>query len=190
MENGGNFMNRLIIITVGLTHSGKTTFARTLEKELPNSVVIDQDNHAEFLHTYYEPLLPKEGPNTIKYALTQTIVNHVVNSTNLHIILCNANRNRKARLALLEHFRNNGFTCILIYFDLPEYVLKERVGKSQRSTAILRTASAFKEVLSRQLKETNSIDVTAPIEGEAEHFFVIKRPEDIQSAIQEICNIS
>ena len=59
MKNGETFMQRLIIMTVGLTHSGKTTFAKTLEKELPNSVVIDQDNHAEFLHTYYQPLLPK-----------------------------------------------------------------------------------------------------------------------------------
>ena len=53
-ENGVAFMNRLVIMTVGKTHNGKTTFAKALEKEMPNSVVIDQDNHAEFLHTYYE----------------------------------------------------------------------------------------------------------------------------------------
>ena len=45
-------MTRLVILTVGKTHSGKTTFAKALEKELPNSVVIDQGNHAEFLQTY------------------------------------------------------------------------------------------------------------------------------------------
>lgn len=183
-------MQRLIIMTVGPTHSGKTTFAKALEKELPNSVVIDQDNHAEFLHTYYQPLLPKEGYNTIKYALTQTIVNYAVNETNCHLILCNANRNRKARLKLLDHFRDNGFTCILVYFDLPEQILKERIEKSERSTAVLRTASNFEVVLSRQLEETNSGDVVAPIEGEAEHLFVIKRPGDVQSVINEISNIS
>ena len=45
-------MNRFVIMTVGKTHSGKTTFAKALEEEMTNSVVIDQDNHAEFLHTF------------------------------------------------------------------------------------------------------------------------------------------
>ncbi|WP_318837459.1 ATP-binding protein [Psychrobacillus glaciei] len=47
-------MNRLVIMTVGKTHSGKTTFAKALEEQISNSIVIDQDNHAEFLHTYYQ----------------------------------------------------------------------------------------------------------------------------------------
>ncbi len=59
-------MNRFVIITVGKTHSGKTTFAKKLEKQLCNSIVIDQDNHAEFINTFYKKLLPKHGPNTIK----------------------------------------------------------------------------------------------------------------------------
>lgn len=183
-------MQRLIIMTVGLTHSGKTTFAKALEIELTNSVVIDQDNHAEFLHTYYQPILPKEGHNSIKYALTQTIVNYAVNETDCHLILCNANRNRKGRLKLLDHFRENGFTCILVYFDLPEQKLIERIEKSDRSTAILRTAFTFEVVLSRQLEETNNIDVVAPTEWEADHLFIINRPEDVQSVIHEISNIS
>ena len=45
-------MKRLVVITVGKTHSGKSTFARDLERELENSFVLDQDNHAEFINTY------------------------------------------------------------------------------------------------------------------------------------------
>jgi Tfp pilus assembly ATPase PilU len=52
-NNGVVVMKRLVIITVGKTHSGKTTFARALEKELNNSFVMDQDNHAEFINTYH-----------------------------------------------------------------------------------------------------------------------------------------
>lgn len=63
-------MKRLVIITVGKTHSGKTTFARVLEEELNNSIVIDQDNHAEFINTYYKELQPKQGPDTLKYAIS------------------------------------------------------------------------------------------------------------------------
>ena len=182
-------MNRLVIMTVGKTHSGKTTFAKALEKEMPNSVVIDQDNHAEFLHTYYETLLPKKGHNTIKYALTQTIVNYAVNETNSHLILCNSNRNRKGRLKLLEQYHNKGFTSILVNFDISEHVLKERVVKSQRSTTILRTVSSFKEVHDRQEDETNKGDVIAPIEGEAEHLFVINNVDEVKSVIREIISI-
>lgn len=96
-------MKRLAIITVGKTHSGKTTFAKALEKELANSVIIDQDNHAEFLHTYYQSLLPEHGSNTIKYAITQTIVNYAVHETKCHVILCNSNRNRNDRKKLIPN---------------------------------------------------------------------------------------
>ncbi|WP_281366858.1 AAA family ATPase [Paenibacillus plantarum] len=43
-------MNRLVIMTVGITHSGKTTFANELESALQQAVVIDQDNHAFSYH--------------------------------------------------------------------------------------------------------------------------------------------
>ena len=183
-------MNRLVIMTVGKTHSGKTTFAKALEKEMSNSFVIDQDNHAEFLQTYYQTLLPKKGENTIKYALTQTIVNYAVNETNYHLILCNSNRNRKGRLKLLEHFHNLGFTSILVNFDISEDVLKNRIVKSQRSTTILRTASNFDQVHKQQQYESNKGDVFAPIEGEANHLFVIKNTDEVQVVIQEIINCS
>jgi predicted kinase len=127
-------MKRLVIITVGKTHSGKTTFARALEQQLHNSLVIDQDNQAEFINTYYKTLLPKKGPNTIKYAITKTIVEYAVSHTNFHLILCNSNRFRKDRLDLLEHLHKRGFISILVNFDIPDNVLQARIAKSQRST--------------------------------------------------------
>lgn len=69
-------MKRLVIITVGKTHSGKTTFAKELEKELPNSFIMDQDNQAEFINTYYEKLQPTEGTNTLKHGLSKFIVDY------------------------------------------------------------------------------------------------------------------
>ncbi|WP_404451871.1 ATP-binding protein [Virgibacillus necropolis] len=183
-------MNRVVIMTVGKTHSGKSSFAKALEKEIPNSVVIDQDNHAEFLHTYYQTLVPKHGPNTAKYALTQSIIDYAVNETNCHLIICNSNRNRKGRLKLLEHYHNKGFTSILVNFDIPDHVLKERIKKSKRSTTILRTASTFEEVHTRQQDETNINDVIAPVEGEANHLFVIKNGDGVQSIIRKVADIS
>lgn len=181
-------MTRLVVITVGKTHSGKTTFARSLEKEMHNSVVIDQDNHAEFLQKHYQKLLPTQGENSIKYAITQTILNYAVNETNCHLILCNSNRNRLGRMKLLEHLRSKGFTTIIVNFNIPEHVLKDRINHSRRSTTILRTVSTFKEVLTRQDNETNRGDVIEPREDEADHFYVIKDADDVQSVIQKIVN--
>lgn len=182
-------MKRLVIMTVGKTHSGKTTFAKTLEIELFNSVVIDQDNHAEFLHTHYQALLPKQGSNTLKYAITQAIVEHAVNETNCHLILCNSNRNRRGRLRLIDYFQGKGFTCILVNFEIPDYILKERIAEGQRSTNILRVASNFDEVLFRQQAETNNGDIITPTEDEAEHLFVIKKSDEIPYVIREIVGL-
>lgn len=179
-------MKRFVIITVGKTHSGKTTFANALGEQLNNSLVIDQDNHAEFINNYYKSLLPKQGPNTIKYAISNTIVDYAVNQTDFHLILCNSNRSQKGRISLLEYFKSKGFTCILVNFDIPDHVLQERVSKSQRSTAVFRIASTFEEVLLRQQAESGKSGVTAPTEGEADYLFEIKNSDDVQSVIREI----
>ncbi|MFU1796214.1 ATP-binding protein [Paenibacillus azoreducens] len=182
-------MKRFVIITVGKTHSGKTTFARTLEQKLHNSVVIDQDNHAEFINTYYKNLRPKRGPNTIKYAVTQTIVNHAVNQTDFHLILCNSNRARQGRLHLLNYFQDQGFTRILVHFNLPDHVLKERVAKSQRSTNVFRNASSFLEVLMKQQADSQQAEMAGPSENEADHFFVIQNSDEVENVIQNIVSI-
>ncbi|WP_151734854.1 AAA family ATPase ['Paenibacillus yunnanensis' Narsing Rao et al. 2020] len=183
-------MKRLVVITVGKTHSGKTTFAKKLEQHLNHSVVIDRDNHAEFIHTYYKSLLPKQGVNTLKDAISRTIIDFAANQTNFHIILCNANRGRKGRLDLLEWFRSKGFVSIIVNFDIPDAILLSRIADSQRSTAILRNASTFEEVLSRQLAGSHNDDVLPPTSDEAHHLLVIKDSNEVQSTIQEIVQIA
>ena len=183
-------MKRLVIMTVGKTHSGKSTFAKALEKRMPNSIVVDQDNHAEILQTYYPALVPQEGPNTIKYRLTQTIVEYAVNETNCHVILCNANRNHKSRLNILHYYHKKEFATILVSFDIPDYILEERIRESRRSTTILRTVSSFEEVLTQQQKETHENNLVMPSINEADHLFVIKNTNEIESVISRIIELS
>ncbi|RFB14755.1 ATP-binding protein [Bacillus sp. HNG] len=180
-------MKRLVIMTVGKTHSGKTTFARVLEKKLTKSIVMDQDNQAEFINTYYKNLQPKQGPNTLKHAISRLIVDYAIKNTDFHLIICNSNRYRKSRLYLLEElFTKNKFVRILVHFDIPDHVLLSRVTHSQRNTNIFRGASTFKEVLARQQNE----DITDPVEGEADHLFIIREDEEVASVIQRILEIS
>lgn len=146
-------MSRLIIVTVGKTHSGKTTFAKLLEEQLDRSLLIDQDNHAEFINRHYRALLPKSGPNTLKYGLTQMIVDYAVSQTDFHLIFCNGNRARAPRVALLDTFHKRGFTSIIVSFKIPNEILKGRIATTKRSKNVFRHASSFDEVLARQEAE-------------------------------------
>ena len=183
-------MKKLAIITVGKTHSGKTTFAHALEKQLSNSFVMDQDNHAEFINTYYKNLLPTQGPNILKHAISKLIVDYAKEHTNFHFIICNANRSRKGRVYLLEElFKAEDFVRILVYFDIPDDVLKARVIQSQRSTNIFRGAyTNFEEVLARQQAEKE--DIVNPTEDEADYLFVIKDNDEVNAVIQKIIQIA
>lgn len=121
-------MKRLVIMTVGKTHSGKTTFAHALEKQLSNSFVIDQDNHAQFLNTYYKKLQRDEGPNILKHALSKLMVDYAKEHTDFHFIICNSNRSLKGRMYLLEDlFPAEDFVRILVHFDISHDVLHSRV---------------------------------------------------------------
>lgn len=145
-------MKRLVVITVGKTHSGKSTFARDLERELDNSFVLDQDNHAKFINAYYQKLQPKTGPNTLKHSISKLIVDYAIELTDLHIIASSANRTRRGRKYLLEEiYDKDEFVRILVHFDIPDEILYDRVIHSQRSTNIFRGPySNFKEVLDRK----------------------------------------
>lgn len=179
-------MNRIVVVTVGKTHCGKTTFAKQLESQLQNAIIIDQDNHAAFINAYYQSLRPKEGPNTLKYAVTQTIVDYAANQTDYHVILCNSNLTRKDRKDVLDYFRGKGFISILVYFDIPDDVLLVRIAENQRSKDIFRNASTFGEVLARQQKNEES----APEKSEAVHLLIVNRSEqDIPVVIEKITEI-
>jgi predicted kinase len=179
-------MNRLVIMTVGKTHSGKTTFAKEVESILQQAIVIDQDNHAEFINKHYKKLRPNEGPNTLKFTITNTIVEYATEQSNLHIILSNSNLYKQGRANVLHYFHEKGFRSIIVYFELPIEILIERAERTQRSKAIFRSASSFMEVLERQEKSKQE----KPTKGEATYLFVIKNPEEITEVFQQIKEIS
>ncbi|ASV67090.1 AAA family ATPase [Cytobacillus sp. FSL W7-1323] len=185
-------MKRLVVITVGKTHCGKSTFARELENELENSFVLDQDNHAEFVNRHYKKLQPKTEPNTLKHSISKLIAEYAIENTDLHIIVSSANRTRKGRKYLLkEVYNKDEFIRILVNFDIPDEILKERVINSKRNTNILRGAySNFEQVLIRQQAESLHEDVVDPGEGEADYLYIIKNSKEVNSTIKEIVKIS
>lgn len=186
IEIGEILMDRLVVMTVGKTHSGKTTFAKELESVLQQAIVIDQDNHAEFINEHYKKLRPIEGPNTLKFSVTDAIVNYATEQSNFHIILSNSNLNKSGRAKVLRYFHNKEFKSIIVYFDLPDDLLKDRVIRTQRSKAIFRSASSFLEVLERQ---ENLLEIQ-PSKDEANYIFIIKDPNNTAEVIQQIIAIT
>lgn len=179
--------HRFIIMTVGMTHSGKMTFATELETVMsPDAIVIDQDNHAAFINTHYRKLRPSEGPNTLKFSITQTIVAYAVEHSHLHLILSNSNLHEPSRREVLRYFQEKGFKSVLVYFDLPFNMLEERVETTQRSKTIFRNASSFQEVLERQ----KGMKAEQPGPNEGDYLFVIKDPSDIPAILEQIRDLS
>ncbi|PAE06355.1 CRISPR-associated protein Cas2 [Terribacillus saccharophilus] len=178
-------MKRFIIMMVGKTHSGKTSFAKELENSLEQAVMIDQDTHAFFLQNHYPKLIPKTGSNDLKHAITQTIVDYTVNETDAHLILSNANLERSSRTRLLNYYQEREFTSIIVYFDLPETLLRERIARGNRDAVILRTVSSFEQVLDRQMRLGKAEEPSA---DEADHLLVIRDVNDLGYIMVKILN--
>lgn len=172
-------------MTIGKTHTGKTTFAHLLKQQLTSAFILDQDNHAAFINKYYHELLPTDGPNILKHGLSRFIANYAKVHTDLHVIVCNANLQAHERATLLQDvFPKTDFLQILVYFDIADETLKKRIAMSDRPTDIFRgNLKTFSELLANQQK------ITAPSEEEADYLFVIKSDDDIQKVIQAICQL-
>lgn len=182
-------MKRLVILTVGKTHSGKSTFAKQLEDQLANSFVMDQDNHAAFLNEHYEKLVPVSGLNTLKHRLSETIATYAKTQTDLHFIVCNANLHRRDRQFLLnEMYPANEFIRIIVYFDIDSTILQERIKNSDRNTYILRKhCTNFQEVL---MKQENDSNVEPPTCEEADYLFQLTNCNETQTIIEKIIRIA
>ncbi|TFD99468.1 AAA family ATPase [Jeotgalibacillus salarius] len=185
-------MKRLAVITVGKTHSGKTTFANALEQKLNNSFVMDQDNHADFLNTYYRKLKPKQGPNLLKHGISKLVADYAKEYTDFHIIVSNSNRSKSGREYLLEEiYEKDKFIRILVHFDLSDHTLYERVQHSTRSTNVFRERhTTFEDVLKRQQAESDRPDIADPEEDEADYLFVIKDPDEVDHVIKKIVRMA
>ena len=151
-------MKRIVILTIGPTHSGKTTIARQLEQTLSHFVVLDQDNQAEFLNAHYEKLVPQNGPNTLKFLLSETLLHYAIAETSYNLILCNSNIHKAPRQQLLARFfPAEQFVRVYIHFDFAREVLQTRIDNTLRDTKLFRDSTyTYEELLESQLPQIDS----------------------------------
>lgn len=176
-------MKRIVILTIGPTHSGKTTIARQLEQALPHFVVLDQDNQAEFLNTHYVKLVPQNGPNTLKFLLSETLLHYAIAQTSYNLILCNSNIHKAPRQQLLARFfPAEHFIRIYIHFALAQEVLQTRIDHTLRDTKLFRDATyTYEELLEKQLPQIDS-----PTCDEVDYVLTINEQTTTQQLVSEI----
>ena len=179
-------MKRLLITTIGKTHSGKSTFAKKLEEHLSNAIIVDQDNHATFVNTYYNKLQLNKNPNQLKIGLSKYILDFTIKQTNLHIILCNSNINQDARIELMESFfPKELFLRIIVHFNINDALLLTRITESKRSTTIFRDRNlTFEQLLANQSNKVDPPDIY-----EADYIFTLDENTNQQQLIEKIVNI-
>ncbi|MDQ6466800.1 AAA family ATPase [Exiguobacterium acetylicum] len=174
---------RTVLLTIGPTHAGKTTFAKKLACRLPSSLIIDQDLQARFLLEHYPDLVPTEGPNHIKHDLTGWLIEKAITSSFETIILCNANTTRTGRKQLLNQFPRSTFRSILVWFDLPEAILSNRLTYSNRDGREIRGNSSYHDIYQRQRIES-------PVSSEADKIVRLRSTEDVETFLEHVTNSS
>lgn len=182
-----------VIMTVGKTHSGKTTFGMQLAKKIKKSCVLDSDVLSEFLKTTYPALYQSDwGKNSVDktpwYYLKLSLMIEIVKralETDATVISTAANSNKKIRNRARSLTHKAWRKLIIIYFNRPEKTLLERIKTSKRSKICLTHSKDFKDLLiNRQSKVFES-----PSPKEADIFFEITDDASLKKVQKSILKL-
>lgn len=182
-------MNSKTILTVGLTHSWKTTFAHLLEESFENSFVLEPDKIAAFLKQDFSKLYhckansstDLDNPN-LKLSTFLKILEWGVNAW-YSPILSNWNNIKQFRNYLINILHWYWFEVWIVFFNFPLEFIRKRIRESDRSTNIFRVSKSFEEVLDKQLSFFE-----VPVSDEADKFFEIKNEADFDDVLNEVKN--
>lgn len=180
-------------MTVGKTHSGKTTFGMELAKKIKKSCVLDADILSEFLKTNYPVLYESDRKQNTQektpwYFLKVSLMIEIFKSalkSDSTIISTAANSNKKIRSRgrLLAH--RAGRKLIMISFNRPEHILLERITTSTRSKICLSKSEDFKDLLINKQKKL----FESPSPKEADIFFEINDDQSRKKVQKEIISL-
>ena len=176
---------------IGKTHSGKTTFAKEIEKNNENVISLEADPMALFIHDQF-PRLKKFEDKTfngsfkklaLKFQVLLLFIKTIM-SLGKPIILSNSNLWKKGRDRVFKISKKFDYENIGVYFDFPEDFLIERIKKSKRTKKILSTSKDFHDLIIRQRAR-----VQPPNPKDFDKFFVIKSEKDLKTVKNKILQI-
>ena len=148
---------KYVIMCVGYTHSGKTTFARNLEKKVKNIVLIDNDDIATFINGKY-PLAVFSEYNKVKRTYKEPNFKFLIFQetfkfclrAGLNIIHASGNLGNDSRIFIRKNVKKYDYELITVYFNLPKKLLLERIKNTTKDTKAFRSSKKWSEILPRQ----------------------------------------
>lgn len=148
---------KYVIMCVGRTHTGKTTFAKEVVKKFPAVLQIDSDEIAVFAKEKYPSVVESDYNKTrpdfknLKMVLFKDVYTFGLN-IGLNIILSNSNLSRKVRSFVSGQARKHGYQIVTVYFNLPEEVILKRLHNTRKSDKVFIQSKTWAQVLERQRK--------------------------------------
>ena len=185
---------KYIIITVGKTHSGKTTFGKDMKEKLSDAIIFDSDELGDFLKTTYpwlydEEILPMHTQERNRGGQLQIEVRLKIleqaSKTQLPLIITAAHAHRSAREICRNMAKENGRIMILVYFNYSEEVLLERIKKSERNKVPLVFSKTYENLLLKKQKEK----FETPTPDETDIFFEVTDEISLEQTKQKILNL-
>lgn len=181
-------MSTPVIMLVGKTHSGKTTFGRLLKEHVVKLVVLETDAVAIFLREHFPEVASADDHEhtgkfekvSLKFLLFQNIFTRAL-EIDAPLLLSNSNMWKEGRRVLLEECKRAGRRTIGVFFDLPVDLLKERAEKSERDTRVLRTSRHFPELLERQASRMQT-----PSANEFDEFYVVHSQVEYDAMVDSL----
>ncbi len=182
---------KFIIMTIGRTHSGKTTLGEYFKKKKRGLVMIQTDPIAEFLTKNFPKKMRSEDEASgripdkkpLKLSIYETIIEHALRINQRVIFFANSNLYKEFRKKNIELFHSENYKVIGIFLNYPASFLKKRIKESERDNSLLKTKD-FGALVDLQRKILQK-----PKEEEFDYFFEIKTKEELEQAKKNILEI-
>ncbi len=182
---------KYVIMFVGHTHTGKTTFAKKLAKNFPDTVRIDNDEIALFAKEKYPSavLSPynkiKRGfsnPN-LKFLLFKDIYKFCLRAA-MNVILSNGNLAKDGRTLVARNAKKHGYVLVTVYFNLPHEIILKRLKETKKDNKVFITSKNWFELFENQKGYAQ-----LPPSKKSGLYFEIKNEKDYLAIMKQLVNL-
>ena len=180
--------NKYVVMCVGYTHSGKTTFAKKLVKDVGGIVLLDNDEIATFInekyslavHSSYNSVKRTYKEPNLKFLLFQETFKFCLRA-GLNIIHSSGNLGEDSRQFIKFNAKKYNYKLITVYFNLPRELILERIKNTKKDTKAFRSSRNWSEILPRQ-----DLYAKLPPSKKDTIYFEIKNKNDYLKAFKEL----
>jgi len=182
------------IITIGKTHSGKTTFGKDIKQRFSDIIFFDADILGDFFKIHYpwmynQELLPlnEEGMTAGKSLeiVTRLEILEKASQTKYPLLISASHASSETRKTMLELAHTYNRNLILVFFNYSEEFLLERIKNSGRDRVSLTESKTYENLLLNKQKQI----FETPTADEADIFFEITDNESLECTKQQILNL-